>query len=813
MSDTTTFLNFIQNHTIQIPLIQRDYVQGLALTEKAKEKRDEFVRKLLDALLPNGKPYTLDFIYGARESFDSNINNPDAPFLPLDGQQRLTTLYLLHWVLSVKTNNENVLEALKRFSYKTRISSDKFCRRLLGSTFDAKKPLYDQIKDKTWYVSLEKDPTVMAIMEMIKQIENTLKVEPYKEKLEELACNLLNDGAKRITFSILDMERYHLTDGLYIKMNARGKELTPFENWKADFINLISSNEFQKDRFTNSIEHEWNDLFWRDVYKNYVTEVSKILDEKNKRKVKYPRIDEHFMNFFNNFSRLYFFVVSTSDNPKAEDYNEKLWSTTKALYGGNKGLAIKLFNLLDALVKIDADEGIYSFFNNLFYISPSTDWNQHTISDDNLTKVKLFDCDNVDLFKSCFEGDNFGWQHVMLYAILKYCVKHDVYKVTEELKTYVRVCRNYLYQHNYLDAGKLAIVAQVRVVDMKTYDKVFNYLCSEQSPIESLKNNYTGEDSKYVEIERNKLKYYNTKADIRKLVHKIEDLSYCYGDIQAFDEILNKCLNKELSCEIVWNAVYSFKCATDLQKAQLFVALNYKGMTIGNDCAYGKRIFIGGKGRWAVHFRKNEHEIGNWISAYVDAYTNIQDVVEIVESEKRKIVRAPQNMRDYMLKYEQVLAAQVWWRNDTNEAPFYYAMPNPWNDMDAIVIHSFSSRPLGNSYQTCPMANAVARTMSNFDAKYMGFTGHGSNKEGIYIHNSDSSKLLFSMKFMQSDWCVTLDSYKQLPPHLQSRFTPHIEDGSIIYYQLQSRIDKDLIENAIDFIKEVVENFKENKYI
>ena len=70
------------------------------------------------------------------------------------------------------------------------ISSDKFCRRLLGSKFEANKSLYEQIKNKTWYVSLETDPTVIAIMEMTKQIELTNKEElttsPRMEKIEAL---------------------------------------------------------------------------------------------------------------------------------------------------------------------------------------------------------------------------------------------------------------------------------------------------------------------------------------------------------------------------------------------------------------------------------------------------------------------------------------------------------------------------------------------------------------------------------------------------------------------------------------------------
>lgn len=812
MNDTTTFLNFIQNYNIQIPLIQRDYVQGLALSEKIKEKRDEFVKKLLDALLSGGKPYTLDFIYGAQESFENDAQSSKTPFLPLDGQQRLTTLYLLHWILSIKTNYDgcydNVLVLLKKFSYKTRITSDKFCRRLLESQFDKHLGLYEQIKGKTWYVSLETDPTVIAMMEMIKQIESMLAIEPYKSNLIEMAGRLLKETGRCITFNILDMGRYHLTDGLYVKMNARGKELTPFENWKAEFINLISNNEEVKNKFTYSIEHEWNDLFWKDVYKKYAKNISG-KDEKEKCRVKYPRIDEHFLNFFNNYSRLLFFLETTSENPKVDDFNEKLWSTTEKLYAEGTNSTQKFFNALDVLSIIDCHD-IDTFFNKLFYISSSTVWNEFK------TSVKLFDCDeSVNLFRSCFEDSSFKWQHILLYAILKYCFKYNVYEVTDELKTYTRICRNYLYQHNYLDTSKVSIVAQIRVVEMKTYDRVFDYLCSSQNPIESLKQPYTGEDGKYLDIERKKIRYYEcANQDILKLLFKAEDMSYCHGCIMALEGVLDQCMNGALLPETTWDALLKFIKASNLQKAMILVAYNYDGMTIGNNCAYGKRIFIGGKNRWDVHFRKNESALGKCIFEYIKAYHNIRDIDALLENERMKIDEKPSNMRDYMLKYDWVIGAQLNFQKDVNVAPFYFAMPSPWKDMDAIVIHSFSSHPLGNSYQTCPMVNAVVHHMRKYDSNYIGYAGRGSEKAHLYIHNVDWSKIFFDMYFTKFDWCVTPDSYSQLSMPLQNNLTPQIgKAGKVICYNLQETPGLDLIQNATEFIDKVVDDFKKRGLI
>ena len=75
---------------IEIPLIQRDYAQGRDMP-KVEDIRRRFVGALKKALI-NNEPITLDFVYG---EIDNNRT-----LIPLDGQQRLTTLFLLHWYIA-----------------------------------------------------------------------------------------------------------------------------------------------------------------------------------------------------------------------------------------------------------------------------------------------------------------------------------------------------------------------------------------------------------------------------------------------------------------------------------------------------------------------------------------------------------------------------------------------------------------------------------------------------------------------------------------------------------------------------------------
>lgn len=820
----TTFIRFISEHDIQIPLIQRDYVQGRAIKGKDIERRDNFVRKLMNALLSGGEACTLDFIYGARENYGIDNRHADAPFLPLDGQQRLTTLFLLHWILLQKNKPvekeadneeytaekkfyEDTIRLLQRFSYKTRISSDRFCQKLVETDFSP-EGLIAQIEDKYWYDNnMQADPTVKAMMQMLEVMERVFSEQPYVDDVKGMVQRLFDRNAFPITFDILDMDQYNLTDGLYVKMNARGKELTPFEHWKADFISMLSSHKENQTRFSYSIEHEWNDLFWGDAYKEYVEKTMASKDEN----VDYPRIDERFVNFFNNMTRLFFFINTDKVNPKAEDYRQGLSATVSEVYKSPDAQS-GLFDTLDTLCAIsqyNGKEGIAAFFEELFYTTSSSDWSNHT------TKVKMFrDAADTNLLSIISASDDFKWTHVLLYAIVLYCKKHEQYVVNDNLRNYVRICNNYLYEHNYLDNGGVSIVLQVRVNEMCKYVQTFAYLCADADPFVSL---VADTQDGYIIKEQNKLKYYKD-AEVLLLVRKLEDMSCTYGNLSAFTSLLDKCLSSHASCQKVWDAMLAFHNASPLRKAQAFVAFGYKGLSL-NMCSYGHRVFIGssfnGTDHWMVHFRAkekaldNEKDMDKWSQEYVNAFIKYGDIETAIS---QQIPQPLTTLKDYMLKYDDILAAQVWWRKDKNSAPFYYAMPHPWEDFDMIAIHSFSSRPLGNSYQTCPMVNAVVRQLSDYsqliENGQLGHCGHGATKGPLLIAKSgDWSNPLFSLQLGSKNWHTNSACYGELNQALQGRFTQHpVNSGD---YILTIANNRDLISEAVDLLNSVIVFFKE----
>ncbi len=271
MTARTTFSKLIERHgRVQIPVIQRDYAQGRADQHIV---RDDFLKSLHDALcLPEDDPLLpldLDFVYG------SVVNGS---FQPLDGQQRLTTLFLLHWYLawvdglSEDFRTRIVTAGLSRFSYEVRPSSRDFINAFASYVPDVSaaecQNLVSMITDQQWYFrSWRFDPTIRSVLSMLERMHEVFR------KTSGLYIRLIDEATPAITFQLLDLEQFDLSDDLYIKMNARGKPLTSFETFKARFERHLES-QFQgvppdvcngtplADFFSHRIDTRWSDFFW-----------------------------------------------------------------------------------------------------------------------------------------------------------------------------------------------------------------------------------------------------------------------------------------------------------------------------------------------------------------------------------------------------------------------------------------------------------------------------------------------------------------------------------------------------------------------
>lgn len=234
---------------IIIPIIQRDYAQGRRDPD-IDRVRSRFLDSLYEAVC--NKPITLDFVYG---DIDAN-----GVMTPLDGQQRLTTLFLLHWYAAKKANiSPDESAFLSNFGYETRYSARYFCKELTDFMPSFTEKLSAEIVDQAWFpLEWQKAPTISSMLVMLDAIDDKFKnVSNLWESLKS--------GA--ITFYFLPIKDMGLTDELYIKMNSRGKPLTRFEHFKAELERCIRSvDECLSKRIMRKIDRDWTDLLWQ--YRN-----------------------------------------------------------------------------------------------------------------------------------------------------------------------------------------------------------------------------------------------------------------------------------------------------------------------------------------------------------------------------------------------------------------------------------------------------------------------------------------------------------------------------------------------------------------
>lgn len=278
-SDMTLNKMLGESNAIEIPIIQRDYAQG---RKNAKEIRNDFLKDIFVHLNDN-QAMKLSFVYGTTNG---------SMYVPYDGQQRLTLVYLLTLFLAAYCEDWEYIKKLSRFNYYTRDHATAFCQFLTGfeTDFDDgkknvfqrinihdKKNIADSIKnDSSFFGSWSYEPTVSSMIVVLQAIQDefmniTDKLD-YDEKIIKAKAflNQIEDG--KIFFDWCSIQA---SDNIYIKMNGRGKPLSAFDNFKntlyAELDKLrkkaILDGENSKVDFLAEFEVKmdgaWTDLFWK----------------------------------------------------------------------------------------------------------------------------------------------------------------------------------------------------------------------------------------------------------------------------------------------------------------------------------------------------------------------------------------------------------------------------------------------------------------------------------------------------------------------------------------------------------------------
>ena len=304
---------------VVIPKIQRPYAQG-RLDGVCTYVRNTLLNEMF-ANFKTDEVFDFNFIYGiVRPSNDEYVMEL------LDGQQRMTTLFLVYWYIANRELTESddtdkeVRDALNRFVYETRSTSTVFCHKLASYRIDLSEQAPSKvIRQAKWYFkSFDRDSTITAMLTMLDAIHERYN----NQESDNLFTKLSN-----IQFYVKSLGFFNLSEELYIKMNARGLQLSPFENFKADLTNFISDKDYEpfkqlvplyrKDsgeqvefhfNFSVKLDAKWIDIFWKKGYENF---------------------DASYMSFFSRFFACKY-IISTKDIVNDRDMRQD--ATLRKMY-------------------------------------------------------------------------------------------------------------------------------------------------------------------------------------------------------------------------------------------------------------------------------------------------------------------------------------------------------------------------------------------------------------------------------------------------------------------------------------------------
>ncbi|MDE5784254.1 MAG: DUF262 domain-containing protein [Prevotella sp.] len=270
-----------ENDKIIIPDLQRDYCWGNPISQNNNESLvDAFMDSIFELKKDVGETeeITMGLIYGY---YDKEL----MPYhLQLcDGQQRLTTLFLILGVIYKKTGNTLYQEIIisdfelnkddkePHLLYGIRESSLYFLSDLVIHYFLDPKLSLEDLDKQPWFLnSYNQDPTISSIRKAIKTIES--KLDNYVGDINSLGEFLIN----RLKFLFYDMNDRQNGEETFVVINTTGEPLSANQNLKP----LIISKNYNYQRIdlnndgtqnTLNAAQTWEEMetwFWQNRRRN-----------------------------------------------------------------------------------------------------------------------------------------------------------------------------------------------------------------------------------------------------------------------------------------------------------------------------------------------------------------------------------------------------------------------------------------------------------------------------------------------------------------------------------------------------------------
>ena len=545
------FIKAFENKIILIPLLQRDYFQGNV---------ESIITPFIEQLVDKDRHSDLNYIYGYNE---------DGKFVPIDGQQRLITLWLLHLYCAGKSHNALNI----KLQFMSREFANDFCEHLdsnlsilLGKLKEQdEEDLGHAIINESWFISSWKyNETVRGMLNALKHIHRECKCKDVSELWKQL-----NSDNCHIVFSFLDMGgEQGLDDDIYIKMNGRGRPLSVFENLKSWMDEQVTtskqstSNMEEEEGWRNLwptyMDNKWTDFFWenRNVGQEHPEEIDDeqlycfcnllILywmrhKDKLKDKLEAIKKDEAL---FEDFLRLL----------KKEGKKEDVEHIVSYFFERLQRAALPPLVWIERLELMPTEFLRFAFdaLNTLHDLSDKINKSETHIGSiiEGLTKNYY-----LSMCKGTFERTL-----PLLYAIL---LCNDA----EKLHNWFRVCRN-LIENTTIGQEELPTILEC-LERFYTYvkDKDLLKVLAEDENIDTLLNKFR---TSQVKEERQKAELPQV---FRTAIEKLENHPFFFGRIGILFKVLGNSndivaggLNKLEKCTAVLSTIFSKKRATGVRE-------------------------------------------------------------------------------------------------------------------------------------------------------------------------------------------------------------------------------------------------------
>lgn len=258
---------------IVVPEIQRDYVwkseQVLGLLNSIKMDYDKYKTVSIPKVETSDRELQKAFEeFYKRRNNGSNIGfiyayNDDqfsGKYFLIDGQQRITTIFLMLLVLACKNEqNREVFkktyfsDATLKLDYKVRESAHNFLIEFVSEALKSNSDFTNQ----SWYYSnkYDSDKTIKSLLANYHVIQNYIE-----NNLNNDSVLFYNYIENFVEFWYFDTNISEQGEELYIYMNARGEQMQSNENIKANLLSTLEGLD-KKNEYGEKWEH-WQDFFW-----------------------------------------------------------------------------------------------------------------------------------------------------------------------------------------------------------------------------------------------------------------------------------------------------------------------------------------------------------------------------------------------------------------------------------------------------------------------------------------------------------------------------------------------------------------------